>query len=844
MTQPEALPHAVSVRQALTSADFAALADHCANSPGHVVRSCIVWRDEVIAREGQTGLRRWASVAGWVTGRLRQAGELSHALALAGAGEGMTRRFRAEEALALIGSGDVARARKLLGGDEPLARALDPIVQALSGGTISLKGSPKGAALTRLWAGARAVRELGARRLTAARRAAAGTENPWFCCITEHALRARGEKLSPTEAVELVRTIPEQKRKGPNAERARAHRTEMLTRAFMRDLLALSPEQEIDLAALGRVVDKGAFRYWFEAKFRALGDDHAALTRWVRGVSPEQVPRSLNATYYLWRSFLRIAAQRESAAKDVETAARLGADPVEVARAAFLIALRAEPEPSRLERATEELASTLGRAGGELEAAVARVKAVTAWPGGFYEGASSALTERWFARARDAAERLGADRAEAVYGIDCVEAIAIALREPDRARELARRAVRAFPERLDAWRVRTILAATPASKPDDPFEQLLEQAHEATRDPMFHKSARQLRMAAGRVEPFADLVWEHAEASVLIGEAFRYLVKSDLVGSKPESIERWCGAWKSVLEHRAKLRPGVRDAFDAGILAYAFGCFGASGSGRSLFEMCRASAPPAPAALASLIAPDSSLSRGTIVEIARQAVAAAAEHGSTLPPPRHPLCVLVSVYVALGLRDEAARLLGRVAVDVDAAAVIQATRILDDSSVPVRADWDALHDALHPTVCLQQLLSGDVDPRRTADDYQAGRAGELYDEDEDEDGAFDLATIDDLDDEESVDELLAELSAVAKIFRLDMDKVRALSGAELKGFLLELDELEAGSAEGLAAARRLAAEFGIARASEAPKMAAPASGKDKNRRKRERRARKGGKAGR
>jgi hypothetical protein len=346
-------------------------------------------------------------------------------------------------------------------------------------------------------------------------------------------------------------------------------------------------------------------------------------------------------------------------------------------------------------------------------------------------------------------------------------------------------------------------------------------------------------MAAGRVEPFADLVWEQVEASELIGEAFRYLVEDGVADSDPESIERWCSAWRNALERRADLRPFARDAFDAGILAFAFGHFGESGSGRALFEMCRAEAAPRPAALASLIAPDSGLGRDEIADVAREAAKAAAEHGSTLPPSRHPLCLLISAHGVLGLRDAAARLLVRVASDVHGAVIRQAARLLDDSPESVRADWDALHDALHPTVCLHELLSGNVDPRRVARAYQKGGLGELHAGGGDEGDAFEPDALGP-DEEERIDESLTELLALAKLFRLDADKVRALSGAQLVEFLLKLAELEEGTPEGLAAARRLGAELGVARTSEAPKMGIPTSASDKNRRKRERRARKAG----
>ncbi len=840
-----------SVRRALASADFASLRDHCRSDPAHVVRSCLAWRDELAASERDRGLARWAMIAGRVAGLLRTCRQLSQALELARAGERMTPRLRAEEALAALGVGNVPLARELLEGDERLGRALRPIVAALSGNTVDLRGAPKSTALGRLWAGAKAVRELRAGRITAAHRAAAETDHPWFASVAERALHARSGKLSPSDAIELVQHVLEPPSHasppGSGGGGARSGRSEALARALLRDLVALSPEQEIDLRGLRRAVGPRVFHDWFVLKFGALGSDPAALTRWVRGVAPELVPRSLAATYYLWRSFLRIAAQRESAAKDVEMAARLGADPIEVARAAFLIALRAGPEPARLERATEELASLLARAGGELEACVVRVGAAREAAPDFYHGASPAAVERWLSRARGAAQRLGADRPAAEYEIDCLEAAAIAPSKPERAAELAQRAARAIPEQAAAWRLRIALAQGPAGATDEALEQLIEEAHAATADPAFRESARSLRMKAGAVAPFAELAWERVEASTLIGEAFRHFVERGPVErgpveSRPESIERWCDAWRRAVEHAAELRPGVRDAFDAGVVAYALSRFGTTGAGRILVEICRAKTALAPTALATLLGDDDGLSRNEVVEIAQQAAAQASRGAAPLASARHPLPVLASAYMRLGHGDRAAHLIRGVAPSVDASVLRAAMRRLEDPPDALPAAWDEIHDALHPTVCLSQLLRGKVDPHRVALDYQRGRSGSSEGDDDFEDEGFEQRALDPEDLAERVDDGLAELSEMAKPFRLDMDKVRELPPHQLMRFLLQLDDLEAGTAAGLAAARRLGAEFGLARESERPpKMNEPTSAKDKNRRKRERKARKTGK---
>jgi hypothetical protein len=79
----------------------------------------------------------------------------------------------------------------------------------------------------------------------------------------------------------------------------------------------------------------------------------------------------------------------------------------------------------------------------------------------------------------------------------------------------------------------------------------------------------------------------------------------------------------------------------------------------------------------------------------------------------------------------------------------------------------------------------------------------------------------------------------AKLLRLDPEKFRALPPGKQIALIDAFDEINPADADAVQRTRRLANDFGVARATEVPKLNLPKGTQDKNRRKRERRDRKG-----
>lgn len=840
----------MSIRQALLDADLDVIAIHCRQSAAQVVRSCCAWKDELGRANPDPDWSQWAFVAARVCECLRIQGDCKAALELARVGGGITRRLRLELALANVGTGQLQAGCTQLAAEPADSQRFAPLIAALSGASVNLSSPPKNEALKRLVAAAKTLRELAARKWTSARRAAAETGSTWFVELAECSQRlavARPRRLDALlERLSDLSGGPEDARQAklgagregaPPSGRQDASFsiTDVLCCALIEDGLRSDPLLEVDVVSLRQAVSKSVFRHWFARKFHALASDRPALTRWLRGVQPEQLPRTQHAELYLQRAFSQAGAASAAARANLSTAKQLGADPIEVARAALLIE-RASDEPVfALVRVADELAALLHGAGGETEAAVVSASMWgMAGPDSCKGAPKEWLTER-LQQSRRASSKLLQDEARANYELDCFEASVVVASEPERARQLAERATRALPELTLAWWA--LVACIGRLGGDGPaIEAVLAQALAATGSEEFRMKAA--ASSKGEAATFESLDWKFATGSDLIQAARAHQAS---IRSPDTGIARWYSTWAKVLPHRAEVDVSALAAFDAGVVAYALGAHPDVECAWLLGQMCGAGpmGTPTAGALWILFAPESKLGPTRATQLCALAVQRfVAPPG--LAPECHPLTVFVGALVTYGMRPEAQQLLSRAAASVEMSTLRAAKKALDSTTpnLLVRR-WDLLHDALHPAACLDDLLAGDLtehsdEPFDFDDGFEPGNASALSNALGEPNVGGGGPKHEDL-----IVEFLQDIEDSAKLLRIDPEKFRALPPDEQIMFIDAYDAIEPEDSDAVARVRRIASEFGVSRTAEAPKLSLPKSSKDKNRRKRERRGLKG-----
>jgi hypothetical protein len=139
-----------------------------------------------------------------------------------------------------------------------------------------------------------------------------------------------------------------------------------------------------------------------------------------------------------------------------------------------------------------------------------------------------------------------------------------------------------------------------------------------------------------------------------------------------------------------------------------------------------------------------------------------------------------------------------------------------------------MHKRLHPELCAFGLFDADLDATTLLGDHGEDEAGEvddaLYGEELDE------------GDRRELEREIDALGWLAKLFRIDVAKLKALSPDRQMAFLESLDAVGSDeSAASLAKARTLVERFGVAKSSDpGPTPFKAQTKKDKNRRKRER----------
>jgi hypothetical protein len=434
-------------------------------------------------------------------------------------------------------------------------------------------------------------------------------------------------------------------------------------------------------------------------------------------------------------------------------------------------------------------------------------------------------------QARQASAKLSDDEALANYKLDCFEAPLVQKTEPTRARQLAERATQALPKLNLGWW--TLLACIRDSDTNTDAETaaVLERAFAATGNVMFRSKTYPVHSTAAAPVSFETLVYSSATASDLLRAAIAHLRQNFEPGLAVEP-RAWFACWAQLLPHRDECDALSLAAFDAGTLAYALGAFSTSDCAWLLGQMCGASARSAPTsqALWVLFAPESELPEGRALQVCALSV------GDFTPPPElpaksHPLSVLVSAMVRFGMLLEAQRLLSQNAARVEM-SILRAAKRVFDTQVPEHAgdSWNLLHDALHPAACLRALLAGELDSGDSDPELEnLERRSEL-----DEDSTFEALT-----HAELVDDFLDDVGVSAKLLRLDPEKFRALPPGKQIALIDAFDEINPADADAVQRTRRLANDFGVARATEVPKLNLPKGTQDKNRRKRERRDRKG-----
>jgi len=128
--------HQAQRERAVATADLAALEGLAARSPLGAARDCVAVFEQVSAGVGAHPLDGFAAA---LAGRLRGLGEHAAALGLAVAGRRRTAALRREEALAALGTGDLARARELAAADARLGALLLPALDAVEGRPVAVE---------------------------------------------------------------------------------------------------------------------------------------------------------------------------------------------------------------------------------------------------------------------------------------------------------------------------------------------------------------------------------------------------------------------------------------------------------------------------------------------------------------------------------------------------------------------------------------------------------------------------------------------------------------------------------------------------------------------------------
>jgi hypothetical protein len=459
-------------------------------------------RERLLTSTSRDGDGELLALAEQLTGRLRRAGKLSTARALAEAGMDRSARLRLERALCAFAMGDDAETERVAVGENALAPILDILRQAASGALPKELPEPSPPGVRALYtvasAAVFAARGDVQRASLRARDVPGPLRSLLLASEMETAAKLAENRLTP-ETLAHAATMPS----------SRAWSYANVRKAFVAELSDKAPELALDIAQHHGLADEIERRAMLRALAKAAVDEasgenasrdaqvepHRVLD-FIRRFGAEGFGDADGPAALLYEAFAWMDKDRRKAARSVDNAIAQGADLVEALRARVVLATfdmgpvcahcgvahgRPGKEPAA---AADHLARALRR---DPEAAplatAASILAAEAWldAGSHHEARASVRDARTSARTLPA------------FGsaLDVLEASAIAKSEPDRARALVEAVIAREPTSVAAWKARIMLARRAGD--DQRADALVLEAEAATDDPSFRDEAREIR---------------------------------------------------------------------------------------------------------------------------------------------------------------------------------------------------------------------------------------------------------------------------------------------------------------------------------------------------------------
>jgi hypothetical protein len=452
-----------------------------------------------VAKDGDGEL---LALAEQLTDRLRRAGKLSVARALAEAGMDRSARLRLERALCAFAMGDDAATERVAVGDNALDPILDILRQAASGVIPKEPPAPSPAGVRALYAVASAAVSAARGDLQRAALWARDVPGPLRSLLLademETAAKLAEDPLTP-ETLARVAKMPSSSAWSYANVRA----------TFVVELSDKAPKLARDVARHHGLADELERRAMLRALAKA-GTDEASGDGSLSSAQVEphrvlEVIRRFGAGGFgdadvpaamLYEAFAWMDKDKRKAARSIDSAIAQGADLVEALRARVLLAtLDRGPVCAHcgvaharsgkgLAAAADHLARALRR---DPEAAplatAASILAAEAWLGaGSYPDARASVRD-----ARASAQTLPTFS----LTLDVLEASVIAKSEPDRARALVEAVIAREPTSVVAWKARIMLARYAGD--DQRADALVLEAEAATDHPSFRDEAREIR---------------------------------------------------------------------------------------------------------------------------------------------------------------------------------------------------------------------------------------------------------------------------------------------------------------------------------------------------------------
>lgn len=761
--------------------------------------------------------------AGLVCGVLRRQGLAELALRLASAGKRRTPRLRLEEALSACAAEELELAAELVAADPLVGRVVGPVLAALSGADVTLPRTSRSPATKRLHSAARAFGQLRQGNGAAAAKTIAALNDSLlqYCVNVGRALAAGDFRAHEGSLSGLLQSRV-------------FHDDEALTIALINDASAHGVRLNFPDDALRRRLSKSVWRHLVRSQLASSGVDPARVAAIVRATEVLDYPAKVHASYWLWRGFAELRTKADRADRSLTLGAE--AEQIEALRGLYVSAVRElevggpnVKSAKKLAGAAERLSRALQAAGRVTENAVLTVHAAVQLFGEVYPFVDPARARSRRNEADQLLPALGDDEASARDTLDCAEAAATSSCDVAGARELAERVLARSPTNVKAW----WLKIRSAKQQNEHIDDVILEALAATGDASFEQAAEQIRVKRGEHQPFANLPTATLTPGRLLLETLRHYVLTPQADGDA-AIGHWLKAWR-VAEAFAKNLESKkhREAFHVGVFSFALGQFDLSSCAELAAALLRDPPGSVFKAVAPLLDGDVRLGLGVEERVHQLASALVSTPGCVDTLPR-----FIEALVQFGLGDVAQRVVQRTAAALTRSVLRSCQNKLGfDLAAPPGAITDWADKALHPEICLYKLLESHLAPALLAQGTPSAHQSAALE---------DVPPVYDEDAARELDAEIEELGWLTKLYRIDSNKLKALSPERKEAFLFSIYTLDPEEPGSLNRARLIAEEFGVAKpklGSLVPKSLAPKSAQEKNQQKRDRKQRKKGKRG-